>query len=146
MTEALTFLLEHLPPQIHLVIAHREDPSLPLARLRSRGQLTELRAADLRFTTAEAADFLNRVMGLQLSDDDVAALESRTEGWIAGLQLAAISLQGQQDASGFIRNFTGSDHFVLDYLVEEVLQRQPETRSAFLAAHSHPRPPVRPVV
>ena len=94
--QALTFLLEHLPPQMHLVIATREDPPLPLARLRARGQLTELRAADLRFTPAEAAEFLNRVMGLNLSAEDIAALETRTEGWIAGLQLAALSMQGQQ--------------------------------------------------
>ena len=91
---ALTFLLEHLPPQMHLVIATREDPHLPLARLRVRNQLTELRAADLRFTPAEAAEFLNQVMGLNLSAEDIAALETRTEGWIAGLQLAALSMQG----------------------------------------------------
>ena len=90
------FLLEHLPPQMHLVIATREDPHLPLARLRARGQLTELRAADLRFTPAEAAEFLNQVMGLNLAAEDIAALETRTEGWIAGLQLAALSMQGHQ--------------------------------------------------
>src|SRR5262249_4986653 len=95
---ALTFLVEHLPPQIHLVIATREDPQLPLARLRVGGQLTELRVTDLRFTPSEAAEFLNQGMGLNLSAEDVAALETRTEGWIAGLQLAAISLQGHQDA------------------------------------------------
>ena len=130
--QALTFLLEHLPPQMHLVIATREDPQLPLARLRARGQLTELRAADLRFTPAEAAEFLNQVMGLNLSAEDIAALETRTEGWIAGLQLAAISMQGQQDATSFIKSFTGSHHFVLDYLVEEVLQQQPESVQTFL--------------
>ena len=130
--EALTFLLEHLPPQMHLVIATREDPSLPLARLRVRGQLTELRAADLRFTPAEAADFLNQVMGLNLSAEDIAALETRTEGWIAGLQLAAISMQGHPDAGSFIQSFTGSHHFVLDYLVEEVLGQQPESVQTFL--------------
>jgi LuxR family transcriptional regulator, maltose regulon positive regulatory protein len=129
---ALTFLLEHLPPQMHLVIASREDPSLPLARLRVRGQLTELRAADLRFTPTEAAEFLNRVMGLNLSADDIAALETRTEGWIAGLQLAALSMQGRSDAASFIQAFTGSHRFVLDYLVEEVLQRQPEGIHSFL--------------
>ena len=91
--DALTFLLDHLPPQMHLVITTREDPPLPLARLRARGQLTELRAADLRFTPAEAAEFLNQMMGLNLSDADIAALETRTEGWIAGLQLAALSMQ-----------------------------------------------------
>ncbi|HNT77027.1 MAG TPA: LuxR C-terminal-related transcriptional regulator [Anaerolineae bacterium] len=129
---ALAFLLEHLPSPLHLVIASREDPQLPLARLRARGQLAELRAADLRFTPAEAADFLNRVMGLSLSGEDVAALEARTEGWIAGLQLAALSMQGQPDVAGFIRSFTGSHHFVLDYLVEEVLRRQPEDIQTFL--------------
>ena len=130
--QALTFLLEHLPPQMHLVIATREDPHLPLARLRARGQLTELRAADLRFTPAEAAEFLNRMMGLNLSVEDIAALETRTEGWIAGLQLAAISMQGHQDATSFIQSFTGSHHFVLDYLIEEVLQQQSESVQTFL--------------
>ena len=130
--DALAFLVEHLPPQLHLVIATREDPALPLARLRARGQLTELRATDLRFTPSEAAEFLNQVMGLDLTADDIAALETRTEGWIAGLQLAAISLQGRDDAAGFIASFAGSHHFVLDYLVEEVLQRQPEPVQAFL--------------
>ena len=123
--QALAFLLEHLPPQMHLVIATREDPPLPLARLRVRGQLTELRAADLRFTPAEAAEFLNQVMGLNLSAEDIAALETRTEGWIAGLQLAALSMQGRSDTASFIESFTGSHHFVLDYLLEEVLQQQP---------------------
>ena len=130
--EALTFLLEHLPPQIHLVITTREDPHLPLARFRARGQLTELRAADLRFTPAEAADFLNQMMGLNLSEEDIAALETRTEGWIAGLQLAALSMQGHQDAASFIQSFTGSHYFVLDYLVEEVLGQQPESIQTFL--------------
>jgi LuxR family maltose regulon positive regulatory protein len=130
--QALTFLLEHQPPQMQLVIATREDPSLPLARLRARGQLTELRAADLRFTPTEAAEFLNRVMGLSLSAKDVSALETRTEGWIAGLQLAALSMQGHADTAGFIQSFTGSHHFVLDYLLEEVLHRQPENIQAFL--------------
>jgi LuxR family transcriptional regulator, maltose regulon positive regulatory protein len=131
---ALTFLIEHLPPKMHLVIATREDPPLPLARLRVRGQLTELRAADLRFTSAEAADFLNQMMGLNLSSEDIAALETRTEGWIAGLQLAALSMQGRasRDAASFIKSFTGSHHFILDYLVEEVLQRQPEPIRNFL--------------
>ena len=129
---ALTFLVEHLPPQMHLVIATREDPQLPLARLRARGQLTELRAADLRFTPAEAAEFLNQVMGLNLSAEDIAALEARTEGWIAGLQLAAISMRGQKDVAGFIKSFTGSHHFVLDYLVEEVLRQQSESVQTFL--------------
>ena len=129
---ALTFLLDHLPPQMHLVIATREDPSLPLARYRVRGQLTELRAADLRFTPAEAAEFLNQMMGLNLSAEDIAALETRTEGWIAGLQLAALSMQGREDIASFIQAFTGSHRFVLDYLVEEVLQHQPEHIRSFL--------------
>jgi LuxR family maltose regulon positive regulatory protein len=129
---ALTFLLEHLPPQIHLVIATREDPPLLLARYRARGQLTELRAADLRFTPTEATEFLNQVMGLALSTEDIAALETRTEGWIAGLQLAAISMHGHQDPASFIKSFTGSHHFVLDYLIEEVLQQQSESIQTFL--------------
>jgi LuxR family transcriptional regulator, maltose regulon positive regulatory protein len=129
---ALTFLLDHLPPHMHLVIATREDPQLPLARLRVGGQLTELRVADLRFTHSEAAEFLDQVMGLTLSAEDVAALEARTEGWIAGLQLAAISLQGHPDATSFITSFTGSHHFVMDYLVEEVLQQQAESVQTFL--------------
>jgi LuxR family maltose regulon positive regulatory protein len=130
--DALTFLLEHLPPQLHLVIATRADPPLPLARLRARDQVTELRAADLRFTHAEAAGFLTDVMGLDLTADDIAALETRTEGWVAGLQLAALSLQGHHDATSFIQSFTGSDHFVVDYLVEEVLQQQSESIQTFL--------------
>jgi LuxR family transcriptional regulator, maltose regulon positive regulatory protein len=129
---AITFLLEHLPPQMHLVIITREDPQFPLARLRARSQLTELRAADLRFTPSEATEFLNQMMGLKLSAEDISALETRTEGWIAGLQLAAISMQGHKDAASFIKSFTGSHHFVLDYLVEEVLQQQPEGVQTFL--------------
>ena len=130
--EALTFFVDHLPPQLRLVIATREDPPLPLARLRARGQLTELRAGDLRFTPSEAADFLNEAMGLNLSARDIAALETRTEGWIAGLQLAALSMQGRSDTASFIQAFTGSHRFVLDYLMEEVLQRQPERVRSFL--------------
>jgi LuxR family maltose regulon positive regulatory protein len=135
---ALLFLLEHLPPQMHLVIATREDPDLPLARLRARGQLTELRVTDLRFTPSEAAGFLNQVMGLNLSAEEIAALEARTEGWIAGLQLAAlalqgsISMQGHQDAASFIKSFTGSHRFVMDYLIEEVLHQQPKNVQNFL--------------
>ena len=129
---ALAFLLEHLPPQMHLVIATREDPYLPVARLRARGQLTELRAADLRFTPSEAAEFLNQVMGLNLPAEDIAALETRTEGWIAGLQLAAVSLQGRDDPSAFVQAFSGSNRFVLDYLAEEVLARQEPEIQEFL--------------
>jgi LuxR family maltose regulon positive regulatory protein len=136
VNNTLTFLLEHLPPQVHLVIATREDPDLPLARLRARGQLTELRVTDLRFTSSEAAGFLNQVMGLKLSAEDIAALETRTEGWIAGLQLAAISMQGQKDVTSFIKSFTGSHHFVMDYLVQEVLQQQSESVQTFLLCTS----------
>ncbi len=129
---ALTFLIEHLPPTLHLVIATREDPSLPLARLRARNQLTELRTTDLRFTSSEAAGFLNQVMGLKLANEEITALESRTEGWIAGLQLAALSMQDVPDTTSFIKSFTGSHHFVLDYLLEEVLQKQSATMQTFL--------------
>ncbi|KWX75920.1 transcriptional regulator [Paenibacillus riograndensis] len=132
VNQAVAFLLEHLPPQMHLVIATREDPALPLPRLRVRHQLTELRAADLRFNAAEAAEFLGGVMGLALSAEDVRLLESRTEGWIAGLQLAALSMQGRNDTTSFIQSFTGSHKFVLDYLIEEVLQQQPASIQAFL--------------
>ena len=131
--EALAFLLDHLPPQLHLVITTREDPDLPLARLRVRGQLTEVRASDLRFDVTEAAVFLRQTMGLDLSEDNIAALEARTEGWVAGLQLASISLQGhQKDTADFIDAFTGSHRFVLDYLVEEVLHQQSESVQRFL--------------
>jgi LuxR family maltose regulon positive regulatory protein len=132
VNDALAFLLEHLPQQMHLVIATREDPPLPLARLRARCQLTELRAADLRFSFSEATVFLNQVMCLTLSDKDIADLENRTEGWITGLQLAAVSMQGQTDISEFIQAFTGSHRYILDYLIEEVLQRQPENVQYFL--------------
>jgi LuxR family maltose regulon positive regulatory protein len=130
--QALIYLVEHLPPQMHLVLATREDPPLPLARFRARGQLTEVRAADLRFTSSEAAEFLNDVMGLRLSANDIARLSDRTEGWIAGLQLASLSMQGHQDASGFIQAFAGDHHYIVDYLVTEVLQRQPEHIQMFL--------------
>ncbi|MCC7446107.1 MAG: helix-turn-helix transcriptional regulator [Anaerolineae bacterium] len=130
--DAVTFLVEHLPQQMHLVITTREDPALHLARLRARGQLTELRASDLRFTPSEAAEFLNRGMGLGLSADNIAALENRTEGWIAGLQLAALSLQGHQDIPNFIRAFAGDHRYIVDYLVEEVLDQQPEPVRNFL--------------
>ena len=134
--EVLTFLLDHLPPQMHLVIVTREEPDLPLARLRVRDQLTEFRVADLRFTATETADFLNHSMGFSLSPADIEALEKRTEGWIAGLQLAALALRGslqqQKDAHLFIQSFTGSHRFVFDYLVEEILQQQPEAVQTFL--------------
>ena len=128
----MAFLLEHLPPQIHLVIASRADPALPLARLRGRGELVEVRAADLRFTPAEAAAYLGEVMGLALTAPDVAALEGRTEGWIAALQLAALSLQGRDDVAAFIAGFAGDDRYIVDFLAEEVLQRQPGQVQQFL--------------
>ncbi len=130
--EAMTFLLDHLPPPLRLVLTSRADPPLPLARLRTRNELVELRATDLRFTPGEATSFLNQVMGLGLSAPDVEALESRTEGWIAGLQLVALSLRGHADVSGFIGAFTGSHRFVLDYLVDEVLAHQPDQVREFL--------------
>jgi LuxR family maltose regulon positive regulatory protein len=130
--QALTFLVEHLPLQMHLVIITREDPQLPLTRLRARSQLTELRASDLRFTPAEAAAFLKKVMDLDLSAEDVAALESRTEGWIAGLQLAALSMRGCDNIGQFVRAFAGDNRYIMDYLIEEVLQGQPETVRSFL--------------
>jgi LuxR family transcriptional regulator, maltose regulon positive regulatory protein len=130
--EGMAFLLEHLPPRIRLVIAGRADPALPLARLRGRGELVELRAADLRFTPDETAAYLNEVMGLALTAEDVAALEGRTEGWIAALQLAALSMQGRDDVAGFIAGFAGDDRYIVDYLAEEVLQRQPESIRDFL--------------
>ncbi|MDB5045226.1 MAG: helix-turn-helix transcriptional regulator [Deinococcus sp.] len=129
---ALLFVLEHLPPTLHLVMATREDPQLPLARWRAQGQLTELRAADLRFTATEAAAFLNRVMGLGLSAADITTLEHRTEGWIAGLQLAALSMRGREDLPEFIQRFAGDHRYVVDYLAEEVLRRQPEPLRQFL--------------
>ena len=130
--QAVAFLLQNLPPHLHLVIATREDPPLPLARLRARGQLTELRAAELRFSPVEAAQFLNDAMGLNLSPDQIAVLEARTEGWIAGLHLAALSMQGRVDTGSFIDAFSGSHRFVLDYLVEEVLQQQAADVQEFL--------------
>jgi LuxR family maltose regulon positive regulatory protein len=130
----ITFLLDHLPSQMHLMIASRTDPPLPLARLRAGNLMIELRLEDLRFTSEEVALFLNQVMGLNLCDDDIAALGTRTEGWIVGLQLAALSLQGRDEAAKrrFVSAFTGSQRYILDYLVEEVLQHQPESTQAFL--------------
>jgi LuxR family transcriptional regulator, maltose regulon positive regulatory protein len=130
--DGMAFLLDHLPPQLHVVIAGRADPALPLARLRARGELAEIRAAELRFTRDEAAAYLNGMMGLRLTAQDVAALEARTEGWIAALQLAALSMQGRDDVAGFIAGFAGDDRYVVDYLAEEVLARQPEPVQAFL--------------
>jgi LuxR family maltose regulon positive regulatory protein len=138
VSQALSFLLDHLPPQMHLMIASRVDPTLPIARLRARGQLTELRQTDLRFAAEEAAAFLNQAMELDLSVENVAALNARTEGWIAGLQMASLAMQStvstsaEKDAAGFVQAFTGSNRYVLDYLVEEVLQRQPQSIQTFL--------------
>jgi LuxR family maltose regulon positive regulatory protein len=122
--EALEFLLDPSPPRMHLVIVTRSDPPLPLARLRARGQLAELRTADLRFSTDEAGEFLNERMSLNLTKEQVVALAARAEGWVVGLQLAALSMRGRQDVAGFIHGFTGTDRFILDYLLEEVLQRK----------------------
>ncbi len=128
----MVFLLEHLPPQVHLVVSSRSDPALPLARLRARGELVEVRAADLRFTGGEAATYLNELNALALSPEDVAALERRTEGWAAALQLAALSLSGRDDRSQFIAGFAGDDRFVVDYLGDEVLDGLPEGVRRFL--------------
>ncbi len=128
----LAFLLDHQPANLHLVITTREDPLLPISRLRARGQILEIRQDDLRFTETETAEFLKSIMGLDLSPDEISALERRTEGWIAGLQLAALSMQGRDDLSGFIQAFTGSSRFILDYLVEEVFERQSPDVKDFL--------------
>ena len=134
--QALLYLVEHLPPQMHLILLTRADPPLPLSRLRARGQLTELRAAELRFAPEEAQTFLRTVMGLDLSKEEMAFLQQRTEGWIAGLQLAALSLRGRTDVSAFLSAFSGSHRFVLDYLTDEVLARQPAAVRAFLLSTS----------
>ncbi len=130
--QQLAFLVEHQPARMRLVIATREDPPLPLARLRARGQTLEIRQDDLRFSREECADFFRSVMALDLSQEDIAALERRTEGWIAGLQLAALSMHGRGDLRDFVRAFSGSSRYILDYLVEEVLQRQSPDAQNFL--------------
>jgi len=130
--DQLTGVLERLPERVHVVLAGRADPALPLARWRVRGDLVEVRASDLRFTPTEAATYLTGVMGLELTDAEITTLADRTEGWVAALQLAALSLRGRQDPSGFIAGFAGDDRFVVDYLVEEVLARQPEHVRSFL--------------
>ncbi|HEY5785278.1 MAG TPA: LuxR C-terminal-related transcriptional regulator [Microlunatus sp.] len=132
INEGVAFLLEHLPAQAHVVMSTRADPDLPLARWRVRGELVEIRAADLRFTSAEVTAYLTAVTGLDLAAADIAALEERTEGWIAALQLAALSLQGREDASGFIARFAGDDRYIVDYLVEEVLRHQTDAVRRFL--------------
>ncbi len=142
----LKLLLDHLPPRMHLVILTRVDPPLPLARLRARNQLLDIRADQLRFTQGEMAAFLNDAMGLTLSTSDLSAMGTRTEGWIAGLQLAALSMQGCKDIHGFVTAFAGSHHYVMDYLVEEVLKLQPKKREFLPAANLDPGSPVWPVV
>jgi LuxR family maltose regulon positive regulatory protein len=134
--QAVAYLLDHLPAQVHLAILTRTDPPLPLSRLRARGQLTEIRAADLCFTDDEASAFLNDLMALGLSGDDVAKLVARTEGWIAGLQLAALSMEGRDDVQSFISAFSGSHRYIVDYLVDEVLDRQPDAEREFLLCTS----------
>ena len=130
--QQLSFLLDHFPPHMHLVISTRADPPLHLARLRARDQLMELHESDLRCTRAEVVQFLNETMSLSLSSEQIRALETRTEGWIAGLQLAALSLRGREDLSGFVQAFTGSHRFVLDYLTDEVFSGQTESIQSFL--------------
>ena len=130
--DGMTLLLEHLPPHVHLVLSTRADPDLPLARWRVRGELVEIRAADLRFTSDEAATYLIEATGLHLAAEDVEVLEERTEGWIAALQLAALSVQGRDDVSTFIAGFAGNDRYIVDYLVEEVLAHQPDPVREFL--------------
>ncbi|MFC1871755.1 LuxR C-terminal-related transcriptional regulator [Chloroflexota bacterium] len=134
--DAVNFLLTHLPPQTHLVIASRTNPPILLAHLRAQNQLIEVRADDLRFIPEEVFAFLNNVMNLGLSDEDVAALESRTEGWIASLQLAAVSMRGREDISTFIAEFSGSNRYILDYLIEDVLRGQDTGVKSFLLGTS----------
>ncbi|WP_306919528.1 LuxR C-terminal-related transcriptional regulator [Arthrobacter sp. V4I6] len=132
VANGMVFMLDHLPSHVHVVISTRADPELPLSRWRVRGELVELRAAELRFTSEEATAYLNEVAGLDLSAVDVEALEQRTEGWVAALQLAALSLQGREDVAGFIAGFAGNDRYIVDYLVEEVLEHQPDPVRSFL--------------
>lgn len=132
VNHVIAFLLEHTPPQLHLIIISRQDPKLPLARLRVQRQLIEIRDSELRFTSTEANEFLNQIMKLNLSKEDISLLEERTEGWIAGLQLAAISIQGRQDFTSEIQAFSGQHHYILDFFVKEVLQQQPEHIQRFL--------------
>jgi len=128
----ITYFMEHLPPNVHVILSTRSDPPIPLSRLRARRQLVEIRSQDLRFTAEESIDFLNQVMGLSLSGEEIATLETRTEGWVVGLQLAALSLRGRKDTGTFIQAFSGSHQYILDYLVEEVLSRQPDEILHFL--------------
>ena len=144
--DGMAFLLEHLPAQLHLVIAGRADPALPVARLRGRGELVEIRAAELRFTPDEAAAYLNGVMGLVLTAQDVATLEERTEGWITALQLAALSLSGRDDVAGFIAGFAGDDRYIVDYLAEEGAAASARTCPQLPAVDLHPGPADRSAV
>jgi LuxR family maltose regulon positive regulatory protein len=130
--EAVTYFLENLPPQVHLVIVSRENPPLKLARIRGMDQITELRAIDLRFSYSEASDFLNKSLQLKLTAEDIQTLTARTEGWVTGLQMAGISLKGREDPANFIQSFSGSHRFILDYLIEEVLNQQTENIKSFL--------------
>ena len=133
VSTGMTFLLDHLPPQVHVVISTRSDPELPLPRWRMRGELVEIRAADLRFTADETTEYLNGASGLDLTSAELAAvLEQRTEGWIAALQLAALSMRGREDVGGFVSRFAGNDRYIVDYLVEEVLANQPDPVRGFL--------------
>jgi LuxR family maltose regulon positive regulatory protein len=134
--EAVTYLIEHLPENVHLVISGRTDPPLPLPKLRAQGQMAEIRAAELRFTSDEAAAFLRDAMALALSDADIVALGEITEGWVAALQLVALSMRDRLDASGFVESFSGSNRHVLDFLADEVLARQPIIVRDFLLATS----------
>ncbi len=144
--DGMTFLLEHLPPDVHVVLSTRADPDLPLARWRARGELVEIRAADLRFTSEETATYLNEATGMGLAAADVEVLEERTEGWIAALQLAALSIQGRDDVPGFIARFAGNDRYIVDYLVEEVLAHQPDPVREFLLRLGGARPAHRVAV
>ncbi|KPJ88831.1 MAG: hypothetical protein AMS17_04040 [Spirochaetes bacterium DG_61] len=132
--EAVSFLLEHMPPQMHIIIISRTDPLLPLSRLRASRQMIEIRGTDLRFTEMETATFLKQTMGMSLNIDAIKTLEARTEGWIAGLQLAALSIRnlGDVDKQAFIKALAGSDRYILDYLIEEVLNQQPQHVKDFL--------------
>ncbi len=130
--QILSYLLDHLPPQVHLVVGTRADPHLPIARLRARGELTELRSADLRFSLSEGGEFLYQIYGLEIQPEDVEKLVSRTDGWVAGLQLASIALRGCPDQSEFIQHFSGSHDYIVDFLTTEVLEKQPEDIQVFL--------------
>ena len=130
--EALSFFVENMPPHCHLVIASRIDPPLPLARWRVKGEMAELRADDLGFTIEEASSYLKNMVGIPISEQDLAILENRTEGWVAGLKMAALSLRGKKDISGYISAFSGSNRYILDYLSEEILNQQPSSIEQFL--------------